>query len=317
MSAAPEATRELLSLEMEFQGADAASYSGDSRAGLRLPLPHLGGDRRECTLGAVVPAGESDGFRLFAAGHLLIGYATRPIAGSVEACTFDLYGRLMRATAGRSLYRVWNYLPDINRLSQGFEHYRAFSAGRARAFEAALGAGYWRALPAASAVGCQGGAMALVFVAGTLAPKHFENPEQIPAYHYPLEHGPRSPSFARATVAAHLGRPLIYISGTSAIKGHETVAPGSTEGQIECALDNLRLIAAAAGVGDDLGARLGLERHFKVYLRHASDLSLATSRLGASLLRPGDHVVWLQADLCRAELNIEIEATLRGRQQAT
>jgi enamine deaminase RidA (YjgF/YER057c/UK114 family) len=312
MSAAPEARRELLSLEIEFNGTDAAPDLRDDRAGLRLPLTHLGGDRTECILESITPAGEAHGFQLFAVDQLLTGYATQAAAGSVENCALDLYGRLLRATAGRHLYRVWNYVPDINRLSGGLEVYRAFSAGRARAFEAAFGADYRRGLPAASAVGCRGAAVAMVFVAGNSPPRHCENPEQMPAYHYPPEYGPRSPSFARATVASHRGRPLIYISGTSAIKGHETVAPGSTDTQIECTLDNLRLISAAAGTGEDLGASLGAERHFKVYLRHAADLSPAMGRLGTSLFRPGDHVVWLQTDLCRAELNIEIEATLMG-----
>jgi enamine deaminase RidA (YjgF/YER057c/UK114 family) len=312
MSAAPEARSEFLSLEIEFQGGNAASYSDDNRVGLRLPLAHLGGDRAERILESVMPAVEAHGFRLFAADSLLAGHATQAVAGSLEACTLDLYGRLLRATAGRSLHRVWNYVPDINGLGLGLENYRAFSAGRARAFEAAFGAGYRQALPAASAVGCRGAAIALVFVAGNSAPRHCENPEQMPAYDYPPKHGPRSPSFARATVATHRGRPLVYISGTSAIKGHETVAPGSTKAQIECTLDNLRLISAAAGTGEDLRSQSGWERRFKVYLRHPADLSLAMGRLGTALFRPGDHVVWLQADLCRAELNIEIEATLTG-----
>jgi hypothetical protein len=34
--------------------------------------------------------------------------------------------------------------------------------------------------------------------------------------------------------------------------------------------------------------------------------------LAKELLRPDDHVSYLRADLCRAELEIEIEATILG-----
>jgi hypothetical protein len=249
---------------------------------------------------------------MYSAGELSIGCATQPIAGSLEECAHDLYGRMLRATAGQSLYRIWNYIPNITGQRLGLENYRAFNAGRARAFEETVGPGYRDALPAASAVGCRGRTMAVVFAAGIPAPRHFENPEQVPAYHYPAVHGPRAPSFARATLAVHRGRRLIFISGTSAIKGHETIAPRSTGEQIECTLDNLRLISRATGAGEDLGCAFGFERHFKVYLRNAEDHPLAKARLEGPLLQTNDHVVWLQADLCRTELNIEIEATLSG-----
>ena len=91
-----------------------------------------------------------------------------------------------------------------------------------------------------------------------------------------------------------------------------TVAPGLLAEQIDCTLDNLRLISRAAGLGDDLGAATASERHFKVYLRHAADLEATRARLEKSLLRAGDSVTWLEADLCRATLNVEVEATVFG-----
>jgi enamine deaminase RidA (YjgF/YER057c/UK114 family) len=105
---------------------------------------------------------------------------------------------------------------------------------------------------------------------------------------------------------------LTFISGTAAIKGHASVAPDRLQDQITCTLDNLRLISRAAGLGDRLGAGSGATRHFKVYLRHPSDLAAAQAALAGSLLGPEDRVVWLQADLCRLELAIEIEATVIG-----
>jgi enamine deaminase RidA (YjgF/YER057c/UK114 family) len=262
----------------------------------------------ERIFGPVVPAGEAEGFRLYAAGDLLLGCAVEPQQGGMEPMATALYRRLLKAVEGKFLYRIWNYVPEINREIAGQENYRAFNAGRARAFAETFGCGYRQKLAAASGVGCDGSTLAVVFVAGTVPGRQFENPQQVPAYNYPPEHGASSPSFSRATAVAAGGRRFLFISGTAAIKGHRTIAPESIEGQIDCTLENLRLIAHASG-GDQPGAG---RRHFKVYLRHAADLALARARLEADLFQPGDKVVWLQANLCRAELRIEIEQTLVG-----
>jgi chorismate lyase/3-hydroxybenzoate synthase len=300
------------SLDIEFGGASGVAEFREASACLRLPLLRLGGDPTERIFPAVRPQGEAEGFQLYASGELLIGCGFHPVNGNAEAAALELYRRLLRAAAGRPLYRVWNYVPEINRAARGLENYRSFSAGRSQAFEEAFGPAYRQALPAASAVGCDGRSLAAVFVAGERAPRHFENPEQVPAYDYPSEHGPRSPSFSRSTVAEHEGRPLIFISGTAAIKGHQTIAPDDFGAQLDCTIDNLRLISRQAGAGDRLGEPGEFTRHFKVYLRHAADFPRARARLNRSFFRPGDRVVWLQAGLCRAELRIEIEATLWG-----
>ena len=279
---------------------------------LRLPLPRLGGETTASLFPRVRPAGSARGFLLHEVDELLIGCSLQPVQGDPEAAARELYGRLLATSKGRPLYRIWNYVPAINAEPAGLENYRAFCSGRAQAFEAAYGADFKHDLSAASAVGCGGDSLALVFIAGRAAPRHIENPEQVAAYDYPPEHGARSPSFARATVATHAGRPLVFISGTAAIKGHATVAPGRLAEQIDCTFDNLRLIGRAAGVGDDLDRGGRWQRHFKVYLRRAADLPEVTARFAQEFLTPRDRVIYLQADVCRAPLNLEIEATLVG-----
>ena len=279
---------------------------------LRLPMPWLAGETVANLFPGVRPAGTAHGFLLHEVDDLLIGCSLQPVRGAPETAARELYARLLAASQGRPLYRIWNYVPAINAEPAGLENYRAFCSGRAQAFEAAYGAGYKHELSAASAVGCGGDALALVFIAGRAAPRHIENPEQVAAYDYPPEHGARSPSFARATVAAHAGRPLVFISGTAAIKGHVTVAPGRLVEQIDCTFDNLRLIGRTAGVGDNLGQGGSWQRHFKVYLRHPADLREVTARFEREFLTPGDRVIYLKADVCRAPLNLEIEATLVG-----
>ncbi len=255
------------------------------------------------------------GVRLHRAGGLTVGaLRERIVNGRYARETERVYGKMLAALKGRPLLRIWNYVPRINAESSGMENYRAFCVGRARAFEAAFGTGFAAQLPAASAVGCEGEELVIVFVAGEAVPRHFENPAQMPAYEYPAEHGPRSPSFVRATVASEGSRRFAFVSGTAAIRGHATVGAGNFEAQLACMLENLRMISRAAGLGDEL--RLvgdgSMRRYFKVYLRRADDYAKTRARLEQVLVRPEDEVIYLRADICRAELDVEIEATVVG-----
>src|SRR5690606_23756156 len=121
---------------------------------------------------------------------------------------------------------VWNYVPYINQISEGLEHYRQFNIGRWLAFETLFGRDLRSFMPAASAVGITSNAVMLTFIAGTRQPQYLENPSQVPAYHYPSEYGPRPPSFARAVLVQNTHRSPAciqgYLSGTASIEGHQT-----------------------------------------------------------------------------------------------
>jgi hypothetical protein len=239
----------------------------------------------------------------------LAGFAVAAPEADLETASGGLYRGLFEAAAGLHLYRLWTYVPRINALAGGMENYRLFCRGRSLAFEERFGAGFQRVLPASSAVGSAAGPLAVGFLAGKEVPRHFENPRQVPAWKYPAQYGPRPPSFSRATsVASGEGR-RIFVSGTAAIRGHASMA-GGLDGQLSCTLDNLSLVGESAGAGPDLGGSAGWRRAFKVYLRHPADLPAAKARLDSCLLRPGDTVSYLRADICRADLLVEIEAVL-------
>lgn len=246
-------------------------------------------------------------------GPWLVGRASVAIEPELAAATESLYEQLFAAMSDRYLCRIWNYVPDINALgSNGIENYRAFSQGRSLAFEKHFGADFKRQLPAASAVGTRSDKLMIVAAASIRMPGHYENPLQVPAYDYPDEYGPRSPSFARASVVRDGDAVAVFISGTSAISGHATIAPFDTITQVRCTVENLREISSASGVGCDLAAGRDCRRDIRIYLREPDDYESVAAALRSSLLRAGDEVVYLQADICRRELNVEIEVTLRG-----
>lgn len=277
-------------------------------------LPLLGGVAAEALFPSVTPVGRRDDITLWADASWLVGHATLPAGEALEENTSRLYRQILDVTGGLRLARVWNYVPAINEpRADGLEYYRAFCRGRAAAFEAAWGAGFESRVPAASAVGRRGADLAVVFAATRHAVHHVENPVQVPAYHYPPEHGPRPPSFARATVVRRAdGARDLFISGTAAIRGHATCAIGDTAGQVRCMLDNLVRVSRACATGGDLARGRAVQRWFKVYVRHAADHAAVAARLEAELLDPADRVSYVQADICRRELNVEIEASLLG-----
>ncbi|MEY2881135.1 MAG: hypothetical protein RLZZ15_3515 [Verrucomicrobiota bacterium] len=283
-----------------------ASLAGDFSG---LP-PVLGGAGADAMFPPATARGAVGAVRVYRAGGWLLGVGTRLVADDLEAVARALYDDLLRAARGHALARIWNYVPAINAPGRdGLENYRAFCRGRAHAFEAEFGADYRRQASAASAVGGEGAMLTVGFAATAASVRHLENPLQIPAYHYPPDYGPRAPTFARATVV-DAAPTAVFVSGTAAIRGHRTIAPDDTAAQLDYTLENLRAIARACGLGPDLAGAPGSRRHFTAYLRHAADLGVVRARLDAALFRPADTITYLRSDICRRELNIEIEATL-------
>lgn len=298
--------------------ANAVRLQLELADGRRFPsgLPVLAGEEVERLFAPAESLPDAGCFSLARAGDWLVGAAALAPGAALAETTRATYTALFAATTGWRLARVWNYLPAINAAGpDGLENYRAFNEGRSRAFEAAFGPGFRKHVPAASAVGSDAGRLVVFFAAVRGEVRHVENPRQLPAYEYPPEHGPRPPSFARATiVGAAAGRADVLISGTSSIIGHATVAPAATLQQLACTLDNLGQISHACGLGPGLARGRTRSRHFKVYLRDAADLPAVQAVCARELLAPADQVSYLRSDICRRELNIEIEATLRGAQ---
>ena len=210
------------------------------------------------------------------------------------------------------LFRFWNYIADINTHSFGLERYRQFNQGRQDAF-LAHGRDVVGNVPAACALGfgrgCSGqGPLTMAFLAGREAPLNIENPRQISAYEYPQEYGPRSPTFSRASLV-HMGQDeVLFVSGTASIVGHATLHPADVVAQTRETMTNIKAVLAEA---NRLASRLEFDLsslHYKVYVRHPADLAQIRAELARCV---GDKLkaVYLQADVCRQDLLLEIEAT--------
>lgn len=204
--------------------------------------------------------------------------------------------------------RLWNYLPRINSDGGGLERYRQFNIGRQRAFIDA-GRDAFEGAPAACALGTSGaqaGGLAIRFLAGRVPPRPVENPRQVPAYRYSRQHGPRAPTFSRAALAdAGGGRVVLFISGTASIVGEQSLHPGDVIAQTDETLRNLQAVLDAAMAR--CTARFTLaDLQTTAYVRHAADAPAVLARWARAV--PGAQARCVQADICRAELLVEIEA---------
>jgi chorismate lyase / 3-hydroxybenzoate synthase len=206
------------------------------------------------------------------------------------------------------LLRVWNYVPDINRDSHGTERYRQFNSARQHALQAS-GWPLTGNVPAASALGAAAGSpLVAYFLAARTAPTFVENPRQVSAYHYPRRYGRHSPVFSRATLLRQGGSLTLFVSGTASIVGHRSLHVGNTAAQTRETLTNIEALLAEAN-------RVAPEARFspgalacKVYVRRPADLPVIQKELTATL-GPHARVIYLQADICRQNLLVEIEAT--------
>lgn len=229
-------------------------------------------------------------------------------AGDIAAATRQAYGDLIARVRGSShpwLLRIWNYLGAINEGEADFERYRRFCVGRAAAVDAAFN----DPPPAATAIGHDGGAGILQVIALCSRDRAIalENPRQTPAWSYPREHGPVSPGFSRGAVLdADTASPRLLASGTASIVGHVSQHAGDVAEQLR---ESLRNLDALLAVGSERAGRSfsphGCEA-LRIYLRHAADLPLAQAVIAASAV-PADRVAYLRGDVCRRELDVELE----------
>lgn len=229
---------------------------------------------------------------------LIFGAVTAEETKPLEDVSREVYSGVIQYVreAGYPYFvRMWNFVGGINE-HESRERYQLFCAGRHDAF---VTAGYHHDvdLPAASAVGMQGRGLVTYFLAAREPGVQVENPRQVAAYHYPPQYGVKSPSFSRAT----MWNGTVFVSGTSSVVGHATVHHGDVDAQLDETLRNIEVVLAQTGrtLRDVVAA--------KTYVRRSTD----SERIAERLTGVFANNLYLEADICRADLLLEIEAVAR------
>jgi len=232
--------------------------------------------------------------------------ANTPLRQATESAYRQIFA-LLDTLRYPYLFRCWNYIADINKHSFGLERYRQFNLGRQDAF-LAHGRDIVGNVPAACALGSAHGPLTIAFLAGRVAPLGIENPRQTSAYQYPQQYGPRSPTFSRASLVRLEQEEVLFISGTASVVGHLTLHPADVVAQARETVTNIRAVLGAA---NRLASQPGFDLaslQYRVYVRHPVDLAQVRAEL-AHCVGDALQAVYLQADVCRQDLLLEIEAT--------
>lgn len=283
---------------------------------ITLDLPQLDGRSQleVWTSDQPVTVHRTNEFSAATSGEMLAGtlqLEEEPGAG-LQVTTERAYRRLLHHVQELGypyLWRIWNFFPGINEDEQGLERYRRFCVGRHQALAGTL-QGFPGSLPAGTAVGTRSGPLQLYVLAGTHPATHLGNPRQVHAYEYPEHYGPCSPSFARATLLQSDSHAQLFISGTASVVGHESRHMGLPETQTLETVDNLRALMAHA---DELWGTARSHQpprgRYKVYVRQPDHLAAIQQALSVPLFS-SSRIVYLQGDLCRRELLVEIEGVV-------
>ena len=227
----------------------------------------------------------------------------------IERATEQAYSELLHFSKHSGydhLIRFWNYLPAINSGLGDDENYKIFCAGRLKSFGSQDIKDH--AFPSASAVGhlsqSQNSSIAICAIVSKHSGTHFSNSLQTEAYQYPRQYGASSPSFARATSINFSAKNtdssnIFFISGTASIRGHETVHKGNLMGQLKTTHSNIEHLLKK------VDSSINHLKTMKVYVRHESDLIAIKEKLAIDF--PGVDKLFIQADICRDDLLVEIE----------
>lgn len=298
-------------LLVSFDQKSASVFASPQGIDLGLAVPVIAGEAQERFEIAKGRYDKVQEFHILRNQEWMLGACVQPAHFPLQNDMESLYARMLDVCRGWSLYRIWNFVPRINATTDGLENYRSFSIGRSKAFESCFGLGFVKQLPSASAVGVESDQFACYFLAGKHPSRHVENPEQVSAFNYPSQYGPRPPSFARGTLVETTQTSSVFLSGTASIKGHQTVALDNLKMQFETTVENICLVFKEMGLSGGVRPSPAAERRYKVYIRHRDQASRVMD-LCRGIFQQGDRVSYLRADICRDDLLLEIEGSAFG-----
>ncbi len=214
------------------------------------------------------------------------------------------------------IVRQWNYVPGILDVVQtqgkSVQHYQVFNEVRKEWYSKSL---FVDGYPAATGIGVKTGPFSIDFIAtspiSSLRKIGLYNPKQVNAYHYEQQHlvgdalhgkQKNPPLFERAKMLESNNELQVFISGTAAILGQETVGLGDVRKQTEVAISNmLELVSPDV----TLSNQTFHFNHIRVYIKDLEYRDAIKSICETQFPHISKSLVL--ADICRDNLLMEIE----------
>lgn len=201
-----------------------------------------------------------------------------------------------------TIIRQWNYIENITGFDGPDQHYQMLNNARSDFYSKT---NWSNGYPAATGIGTNLGGIVVDFDAAVFACENcfatpIDNKLQVAAHAYSEEvlhranHHKTTPKFERAKSMTFNDRRLIYISGTAAIRGEESLFGVGLKRQLDITMENIFQLTGDATL-----------KMLRVYLKDKSFFNEAEKSLSAYELNIP--VSYMCADVCRDELLIEIE----------
>jgi enamine deaminase RidA (YjgF/YER057c/UK114 family) len=218
------------------------------------------------------------------------------------------------------LVRQWNYIGNILEVKKGFQNYQVFNEVRSEVYQK------YRTIqgyPAATGIGMKLDGVSLDFCAfmanENVTIKPINNPNQINAYEYGQEvlkgvaytgqSIKHPPQFERALLLADKMRSTLFISGTASIIGQDVIGIEDIEKQTLVTIDNINKLADQKRIGQIIATRdtdWGKFILLRVYVKKHEDFAKVKTICAEHF--PGVPSIFIQSDICRDSLLVEIEA---------
>jgi chorismate lyase/3-hydroxybenzoate synthase len=218
------------------------------------------------------------------------------------------------------LLRTWIYIGNITHGHHDETRYQVVNAARRDVFrKLKLNSGEVRSrFPASTGIGTQGTSINLGFLSCRLRAKSdyrvvsLENRRQASAFNYPKEESLVAPLFSRAVAILGTAEAMVFVSGTASIIGAKSVHVADIEQQTIQTLENISILLCERLLSDYdcYPARTGLECVvcYTVYVKRRDDFAVVRA-ICESLLPDRAVATYVEADVCRNDLLVEIEAT--------
>jgi enamine deaminase RidA (YjgF/YER057c/UK114 family) len=215
--------------------------------------------------------------------------------------------------AYNNIIRQWNYIPGILSSANGMQHYQAFNDVRSNAYDAV---DWITGYPAATGIGVDGTRLSIDLMAfDGFEMNAVTNPDQIDAHIYSdkvLEKGCQpvktTPKFERAKLLQINKQPLLFISGTAAIEGEDSVET-SVNKQTELTLQHIHSLCQFAISEVKIPSSKCQVQMLRAYVKYPSDMEQVEKICMEKY--PEAALICVEADVCRDELLVEIEAFVK------
>lgn len=219
-----------------------------------------------------------------------------------------------------NIVRQWNYIGNILDVRNGIQNYQVFNDVRSDYYSRLRKK---QSYPAATGVGTKHTGAILDFYAvesdESIRITAVDNPDQVNAYNYSMNNVAdlsqevlkpgQPPQFERALLIEDGKHTILHISGTASIIGQDTIGKGNIEKQINVTIGNIMKLTDTKRLGN-LTENSSFKRSrfslLRVYIKNRRDFPVVQSICNENF--PDIPALYLEADICRNDLLIEMEA---------